>query len=123
MPRIIQSFYLEDFELFGNQFCEPGNITKDGKTYSIIDITRLIDENCPMTCKNELISTEIKQKFHPNKIKINFIPKFNAKPIFTFSLKINFNKFVYDLGGIIGMWIGWSALTIPLYIYGYAQEI
>ena len=115
MPRDRIEFYNDDLKLFGNKFCHRNN---SNQSYSTGNFEMFINQNCPLPCENEFLSIECKQKkFSDDKIKINIIPKSNLKPIFTHSLSMDYNNFIYDLGGTIGMWIGWSALTIPIYIY------
>ena len=109
MPRNLKIFYVDDLKLLV-RFCHP-NITL--KPY----ITNLMTESCPIPCENEFLTAEVNQKSHLDKIKINLIPKSNLKPIFRHSLSMDYNNLIYDLGGTIGMWIGWTALTIPIYIY------
>ena len=74
----------------------------------------LLRESCPIPCENEFVSADIDQKPHHDIIKINLIPKFNSKPKFIYHLSMDYNNLIYDLGGNIGIWIRWSALTIPI---------
>ena len=120
MPRDRIEFYIDDFELFGNKFCHRDKLLKP---YLSEIITKSLADNCPLPCENELVSADVSQKPHPSKIKIIMIPKYNLKPIFSYSLSMDYNNLIYDLGGTIGMWIGWSALTIPIYIYEIIKKL
>ena len=116
MPRDMRLFYVDDLKLLGDKFCHP-NITFEPY------LANLLAQSCPLPCDSEFVTADIDQKPHHDTIKINLIPKFNSKPIFTQTLSMDYNNFIYDLGGTIGMWIGWSALTIPIHIYEKSKKL
>ena len=120
IPNDHIDFYVDDLKLLGNRFCHPN---KTLTPYLPGDFSNIMAQRCPLPCENEFLTADIDQKPYPDKIKINLIPKFNLKPIFTHSLSMDYNNFIYDLGGTIGMWIGWSALTMPIYIYEIAKKL
>ena len=113
-PRDMGDFYVDDLKIFKDGFCHPNQTLAPYLTEYFFELR---NKSCPPPCENEFVTVDSEQKPHHDKIKINLIPKFNFKPIFTHSLSMDYNNLIYDLGGTIGIWIGWSALTIPIHIY------
>ena len=114
MPRDMVDFYVDDLKILKNKFCSSNQTLSPYLTKYFHELRHKF---CPLTCKTEFVTVDFGRKAHLDKIKINMIPKSNFKPIFTHHLSMDYNNLIYDLGGTIGMWIGWSALTIPIYIY------
>ena len=114
MPRDIPIHYIEDLKYFGNKFCAH-NKSKEA-TFTYHDI-RSMKKNCPKQCEIEFLDANYVSKNYHGAIKINMIPKANYKPILTYHLSMDINKFIYDIGGTIGMWFCVSALTLPDFIY------
>ena len=48
----------------------------------------------------------------PLSTQINIIPKNNFIPEYKQIYKMDFNDWVYNCGGIIGLWFGWSAMSV-----------
>ena len=58
--------------------------------------------------------------------EINIIPKYNLITEYRYKNRMDFMDWVYNCGGIIGMWFGWSALSITnclLLIRYYIKKI
>ena len=45
-------------------------------------------------------------------LELYIIPKYNLIPEYRYKTRMDFMDWVYNSGGIIGMWFGWSALSI-----------
>ena len=48
----------------------------------------------------------------PSSTKINILFKTNFIPEYKQNYRMNFNEWVYNCGGIVGLWFGWSALSM-----------
>ena len=105
-------------KLFDNKYCQYNKLII---TFNFTnDDIRSVEKSCPIPCENEFLTVDFNTKNYSGANKIYLIPKTNFKPIFTHHLSMDINKFIYDIGGTIGMWFCVSALTIPDYIYlGY----
>lgn len=117
------SIYLDDLKnLFGNKFCKPDLLLA---SYFTSQDEELLQRTCPELCENEFVTIEVDRKSsHDNTtVTFNVIPKANSVPTFTYSLSMDYNQFIYDIGGTIGMWIGYSALTLPLFLYNTVMNI
>ena len=120
LPRNIPSIHLDDLKLFGNKFCKEDKLlSKNHLTY----YSEMIPKVCPLPCSIEFVSADVIEKPLTDLIRVNFIPKSNPKPIFTYYLSMDFNNFIYDVGGNIGMWIGYSAITPSLYLYEISKNL
>ena len=53
----------------------------------------------------------------PFSTQINIIPKNNLITEYKNVYRMDFMDWVYNFGGIIGMWFGWSALSIPTALF------
>ena len=113
MPRDLPIFDLDNLKLFGNKFCKQGEHLYKNLTIEFSNKTDI----CPWPCDIEFISADSIEKLSPGIRLVNFMPKPNLKTIFTYHLSMDFNNFIYDVGGTIGMWIGYSAITPPMYLY------
>ena len=67
----------------------------------------------------ETKSTKIRIEGTSNRSIINLIPDFSMKPIYSESLKTDFNELIYNCGGIIGMWSGLSPVSIAYITINY----
>ena len=114
MPRNSFGFYLNNMKLFNNSFCKHNELIPKKLAQ---DIFSNMSKYCPQACESEILSVDVDKKLLENAIRINLIPKPNRKPIFTYYLSMDFNNFIYNIGGTIGMWAGYSALTIPNILY------
>ena len=119
IPKDIGMFHLDDLKLIGRNFCEDGKFLFTNLTRHVF---KDMLKKCPDICENEFLSVEIDKKPLQGAIVINLIPKPNPKPIFTYSLSMDFNNFIYDVGGTIGMWVGYSALTLPNVIFEVVKD-
>ena len=115
IPREQYRFDVDDMIFYNNTFCKHNN--KNNVSQLIQYVGKLISENCGNICENEFVSVDFDKRSHRINVKINLIPKSNFKPYFTDSLSMDFNNFIYDIGGTIGIWIGFSAMTFPIYIF------
>ena len=120
MPRDRPLFNLDELKNFGKRFCDRDKLYNN---YITEDDKKALKSSCPIPCEYEFVTVNHDQKPHPDKIKFNFIPKSNFKSLFKYSLSMDLNKFIYDIGGTIGMWIGYSALTVPLYIQEIVRKL
>ena len=120
MPRDRITFNLDHWKIFGSKFCNREKLLSS--SISRNDIKQAF-ANCSQPCETEFNTFEILQKPYPDQIRINLIPKSNWKPILTYSFSMNYNDFIYDIGGTIGMWMGFSALSIPLYFYELYRKL
>ena len=120
MPRDNSYQFIEDLNFFGNKYCQYNKTMT--LTFTADDI-RSIEKSCPKACESEFLTVKYNTKYYTGATKINLIPKANFKPIFTHHLSMDINKFIYDIGGTIGMWFCVSALTLPDYIYHLFKNI
>ena len=71
-------------------------------------------KNSSFLCENKLLEISNNHKYNSKKVlyEINIIPKYNLIIEYNYKNKMDLNDLVYNCGGIIGMWFGWSALSI-----------
>ena len=89
----------------------PKSVKIDGKL-RIKTLTKYYHQNKPFC---EIILFTVYNNLRPNDKNItviNIIPKNNLISEFKQNYKMDFNDWVYNCGGIIGLWFGWSAMSI-----------
>ena len=105
----------------------PKNIGNNN--YSIIEsiVNRCFDK-VVYSCETHIFSAFDNHRKNAKKFstKINILFKTDFIPEYKQNYRMNFNEWVYNCGGIIGLWFGWSALSlsvIPLIFQHYFKLI
>ena len=105
----------------------PKNIGNNN--YSIIEsiINRCFNK-IVYSCETHIFSAFNNHRKYEKQLstKINILFKTNFIPEYKQNYRMNFNEWVYNCGGIIGLWFGWSALSvsvIPLIFQHYFKFI
>ena len=100
-----------DFNYFGYKLCPYfHNITLNSSQNIMIKCIN----NCKFGCNQQYLNVrkyEINGK-NDRKTTINFFPKYIINFDFKETVKMDFNDLIYECGGIIGMWLGWSFISI-----------
>ena len=100
-----------DLNQFQYEIC-PKNITNDP---SLVNSTlHTCSAKINPFCETQLfeVFNNYKEYNKPFSTKINIIPKNNLMPEFKQKYRMNFMDWIYNCGGIIGLWFGWSALSV-----------
>ena len=81
------------------------------KTVKMCEISLKLKPFCEKQIFNVFNNHRINDK---NFTQINIFPKNNFIPVYQQKYKMDFNDFIYNCGGIIGLWFGWSAKSLSI---------
>ncbi len=120
----IMSSYLwipieNDFDSVRYKFC---SIEKIGNKSLSLEILKKCKLSLESECNVNLFETKsslIRLKGIHNRTIVNIIPEISIKPEYSESLKTDLNELIYNCGGIIGMWSGFSAVSITHYTVNF----
>ena len=103
-----------DLIYFNYKIC-PNNITTDNISQDDL-ISRLMDcyNKFPNICESQIFNVINNHQLSVENIpyQFNIFPKYNLITQLKYKNRMDFNDWVYNCGGIVGMWFGWSALSI-----------
>jgi hypothetical protein len=120
----IMSSYLwipieNDFDSVGYKFCSIEKIGNKSQSLAILKKCKLsLESECNVNLF-ETKSTLIRLEGIHNRTIVNIIPEISIKPEYSESLKTDLNELIYNCGGIIGMWSGFSAVSITHYTINF----
>jgi hypothetical protein len=115
LPLISSQLFVRieyDLKIIGYKFCSTEII---GNLSQIERILQKCVDTFDPECNIELFETELKStesKGKLNRTILNIIPKVSVQPQYSESLKTDLNELIYNCGGIIGLWLGLSAVSI-----------
>ena len=117
LPQIFR--IQKDFKYFGYKLCDNEMWAFNlAQNLNMIRDIKLIKQRCldayQDNCEDLSIdSYQFSSGYTVDKTTIvNIIPKYTINLNYQEQLKMDFNDLFYNVGGIIGMWIGWSVVSI-----------
>ena len=98
-----------DLNYFGFKYCEK---MLKFKIFSKSFHTKCMQQ-CPSPCTIPMFKVNHYVKDNSeNQTILNLIPKYNIEVSFIESYKMSFYDLMYELGGIVGLWLGLSFLSL-----------
>ena len=103
-----------DLKLFGFDFCRY-----DVNNKKIFYMYRKCAKQCPSSCNIPLFKVNhyTKKSFISNNSTIvNIIPKYSNELSYIESYRMSLFDVMYEIGGIVGIWFGWSVTSLSHFI-------
>jgi hypothetical protein len=103
-------YFLKKFYKFCDISHDLGNISSEN--YVIENISRKCRNICKMKCNSLNFDIKIHISKHVlNETVLEVIPKKSPRIAYIETLKTDFNRLIYNCGGVLGLWFGISAMN------------
>jgi hypothetical protein len=101
----VRLFFNKNFSKNNYKFCENCSVSLDNSTVS--SIKNQCDKICKPKCTSLNFDTKIQVSKHVlNKTILEIIPTKTPRIAYIETLKTDFDRLIYNCGGILGLWFG-----------------